>query len=138
MSAPNPFTMNSTECAFELDARSYTQSTMSYISIVGLQNSLREIIRLEPNQIERHAKSLFNLLLDGLRGTKWKPKLNQIETCNSPHIVSIENSIDDLDESLQKLKKNGIICSSRSGRIRISLAHYNNQNDVVRLIESLS
>ena len=138
MSAPNPFAMNSTECAFELDARSYTQSTMSYISIVGLQNSVREIIRLEPNQIERHAKSLFNLLLDGLRGTKWKPKLNQIETCNSPHIVSIENSIDDLDESLQKLKKNGIICSSRSGRIRISLAHYNNQNDVVHLIESLS
>lgn len=138
MSAPNPFAMNSTECAFELDARSYTQSTMSYISIVGLQNSLREIIRLEPNQIERHAKSLFNLLLDGLRGTKRKPKLNQIETCNSPHIVSIENSISDLDESLQKLKKNRIICSSRSGRIRISLAHYNNQNDVVRLIKSLT
>ena len=138
MSAPNPFEMNSTECAFELDARSYTQSTMSYISIIGLQTSLREIIKLGPDQIERHAKSLSNLLLDGLHETTWKPKLNQIKACNSHHIVSIENSINYLDEFLQKLKKSDVICSSRGGRIRISLAHYNDQSDVVRLIESLT
>ena len=138
MSAPNPFQMNSTECTFEFDARSYTQSTMSYISIVGLQTSLREILRLGPDRIEKHSNSLANLLLDEISKTKWNPILNQIEACNSNHIVSIESATEPLDGTLEKLKENGLICSSRGGKIRVSLAHYNDESDIANLIEHLT
>ena len=138
MSAPNPFQMNSTECTFEFDARSYTQSTMSYISIVGLQTSLREILRLGPDRIEKHSNSLANLLLDEISKTKWNPILNQIEACNSNHIVSIESATEPVEATLEKLKENGLICSSRGGKIRVSLAHYNDESDIANLIEHLT
>ena len=138
MSAPNPFEMNSTECNFELDARSYTQSTMSYISIIGLQNSLKEIITLDPNKIEKHAKSLANLLLNELHNTNLVPEINKIESCNSNHIIPLKCPNDTLKKVLIKLKRKNIICSLRNGKIRLSLAHYNDECDIIKLLEALT
>ena len=62
MGAPNPFKMESNKCEYFKNAKSYTQSTMSYVSIVGLEKSIKEIIKLNPSKIENHSKNYQNIL----------------------------------------------------------------------------
>ena len=130
--------MNPYDCKFETDARSFTQSTMSYISVIGLQRSLKELIELDPFVIENHGKKIANLLFQGLENSDWSAVKNMKENCSSFHIVSLENETIDPAAVNKMLKEANIICSFRGGRIRVSLAHYNNAADVNKLLEVLN
>ena len=66
MGAPNPFKMESNKCEYFKNAKSYTQSTMSYVSIVGLEKSIKEIIKLNPSKIENHSKKLSKYLIKNI------------------------------------------------------------------------
>ena len=138
MGAPKPFEMSPTTCFFETDARSYTQSTMSYISMVGLQASLKEITQLNPSKIEEHTNLLGDLFLNLMEKTKWIPWSKRGKSYYARHIISLESDMDSLDRALNKLRIQNIICSSRNGRIRFSLAHYNNENDIKRVVQALT
>ena len=39
---------------------------------------------------------------------------------------------------LKRLKKNKIICSLRNKKLRLSIAHFNNQKDIENLLETLN
>ena len=59
---------------------------------------------------------------------------------NSNHIISFQSKSNILEPSiiLKRLKKNKIICSLRNKKIRLSIAHFNNQKDIENLLETLN
>jgi len=137
MSTQNPFETQATKLDFPKNARKYTQSTMSYLTVKGLELSIGELIHLNPLKIEKHALSLSNYLLEALNGTKWTAFREVDSLERSPNILSIGNPNIDSKKLPQSLKDKKIVCSLRNGRLRVSIAHYNSQEDIDALLAVL-
>ena len=138
MGAADPFDFKATKLPLANDARRYTQSTMSYISIRGLTVAISEILTLNPINIEAHARSLATLLFEELEGTDWTPYGADGTVLQAPNIITLtHNDFGRVGKAEQSLRKNKIIVGSRNNRIRVSLAHYNNENDVSTLVQVL-
>ena len=137
MGAADPFDLQATRLPLAPDARRYTQSTMSYVSIVGLRAAIEELLRLSPTRIEGHAQALAARLMDGLEGTGWRPYRPQRDPAASPHIVTLAHPSAGSETTLQALLDARIVCSLRNGRVRLSLAHYNDEADVAAVVAAL-
>ena len=137
MGAKNPFNINNDKLDLALGAKRYTQSTMSYISLKSLNVSIKEILNLGIHNIASHSENLKKYLLSSLNKDKFKT-LNGNEKLLSSHIISISNNEMDSTKITKILFDNGIICSLRNGFIRISLAHYNDQTDIDKLLSVLN
>ena len=133
----DPFEMDATRLLLSNTASKYTQSTLSYISVVGLVKAIDMLIGVGIANIECHAKELSTILTEGLKNCEFKPycKLTGKETAN--HIIALESSTRNIELILKRLKENNIVCGSRNNRIRISVAHYNNEEDIAHLLYCL-
>ena len=138
MGAEKPFDFDAKSVAFASDARRYTQSTMSYVSIAGLTVSIEQLLSLGETRIEEHARQLAKMLVDGAREYGWEPFHDIHKVSASPHIISLEHSRKSAWETVEKLRDQRIICSARSGRVRVSLAPYNDASDVMKLLQALA
>ena len=58
MGAPLPFAFDATRMLLAEDARRFTQSTMSYLSVVGLTAALDQLLTTGLDKIEHHATRL--------------------------------------------------------------------------------
>jgi cysteine desulfurase/selenocysteine lyase len=137
MGAPDPFDFKATSLLLADDARRYTQSTMSYISMTGLTVAISELLTMGLDAIESHAGSLASLLADGLDGSGWKPFRSIGGKAASPHIISLSHDSGDVEATVAALRAENIVCGSRNNRIRISLAHFNDESDVQSLVQVL-
>jgi selenocysteine lyase/cysteine desulfurase len=138
MGAADPFDFNTKSISFASDARRFTQSTMSYVSIAGLIVSIEQLLSLGENRIEAHARRLATMLVDGAREYGWEPFHDVHDVAGSPHIISLGHSRKPARETVEKLRDQGIICSARGERIRISLAPYNDTSDVMKFFQALA
>ncbi len=140
MGAPNPFKMESNKCEYFKNAKSYTQSTMSYVSIVGLEKSIKEIIKLNPSKIENHSKKLSKYLMKNINKKKWQIYHNEKNINKSFHIIAFKPKAKQIEpiKVFKILKKNNIICSLRDNKLRLSIAHFNNQKDINHLLGILN
>ena len=138
MGTDNPFDLQPEKLLYANDARKFTQSTMSYISIKGLETSIKEIINLNIQKISDHSDKLAKILSSGLKGSKWRTYRSLNDQSASSHIVSLQSSSENIDHTLQKLKIAKIVCGTRNNRLRISIAHFNNEADINSLINALS
>jgi cysteine desulfurase/selenocysteine lyase len=138
MGAPDPFAFDARSIQLADDARRYTQSTMSYVSVAGLTVSLDQLLSLGVHQIEEHARQLASILVDGSAGYGWKPFRPLGEPAASSHIISLAHSSNSIEEAAAALRSRNIVCSTRGGRIRISLAPYNDESDVDTVIEAFA
>ena len=129
--------MDATRLLLSNTASKYTQSTLSYISVVGLVEAIDMLIGVGIANIEYHAKELSTRFTEGLKNCKFKPygKLTGKETAN--HIIALESSTRNIELILKRLKENNVVCGSRNNRIRISIAHYNNEEDIAHLLYCL-
>ncbi|MDP6686516.1 MAG: aminotransferase class V-fold PLP-dependent enzyme [Acidobacteriota bacterium] len=137
MGAPEPFGFDATSLLVATDARRFTQSTMSYVSMAGLTASLKQLLSLDAKRIEAHAETLASLLFDKLASSGWDPFRNLDDASASPHIISIAHETRNYEAATAMLRAQGIVCGTRGGRIRVSLAPYNDENDVQALVETL-
>ena len=138
MGASDPFDFDAKSVSFASDARRFTQSTMSYVSITGLTVSIEQLLSLGENRIEEHARQLAALLVDGAREYGWEPFHDVHAVAASPHIISLAHSRQSARETVEKLRNQRIICSARGERIRVSLAPYNDAGDVMKLLQALA
>ena len=137
MGAPDPFDMQATRLPLANDARRYTQSTMSYVSLKGLTVAIAELLAMGPEMIEAHAGSLAALLVEELDGSGWTPFRAIDDEAASAHIITLGHPEGGVEDTVKALRDARFICGSRGGRIRISLAHYNDENDVRSLVQVL-
>jgi selenocysteine lyase/cysteine desulfurase len=138
MGASDPFDFDAKSLSFASDARRFTQSTMSYVSIAGLTVSIEELLSLGENQIETHARQLAAMLVDGAHEYGWEPFHDVHGVPASPHIVSLAHSRQSARDTVEKLRDQRIICSARGERVRVSLAPYNDAGDVMKLLQALA
>ena len=137
MGAPDPFDMQATKLPLANDARRFTQSTMSYMTMAGLTVSLGELLTMGAGNIEAHAQSLARLLDEKLKGTDWAPFRSTDDKAASAHIISLGNPADNVENTLLKIRNANIVCGSRNRRIRVSIAHFNDENDIQTFVKIL-
>ena len=137
MGAPDPFDMQATKLPLANDARRFTQSTMSYMTMAGLTVSLGELLTMGAGNIEAHAQSLARLLDEKLKGTNWAPFHSTDDKAASAHIISLGNPAGNVENTLLKIRNANIVCGSRNRRIRVSIAHFNDENDIQTFVKIL-
>jgi cysteine desulfurase / selenocysteine lyase len=138
MGASNPFQFDATSVSLANDARRYTQSTMSYVSLAGLVVAVEQLLSLGEARIEAHARSLAAMLVSDAGKYGWQPFRSVGDSAGSPHIISLGRSRERVHAIVESLRSQNIVCGTRGGRIRISLAPYNDASDVDTLVEALA
>jgi cysteine desulfurase / selenocysteine lyase len=137
MSAPAPFDFDATTVPFASDAKRFTLSTMSYVSVAGLSAAIGQLLAIGEGRIEAHARQLAMRLIEGVREYGWKPfrDIGSVSAC--PHIIALRHEHEPAAAAIERLRARGIICSARGNRVRISLAPYNDSNDVAAVVDAL-
>jgi len=135
MGAPAPFEFDATSVSLANDARRYTQSTMSYVTMAGLVVAVEQLLSLGEARIEVHARSLAAMLVSEARRFGWQPFRSVGDPAGSPHIISLGHPRERTQAIVERLRSHNIVCGIRGGRMRISLAPYNDASDVNSLIE---
>ena len=130
MGAPDPFHFEATQLLLADDARRYTQSTMSYISLAGLTAALEERLAFDEAVIEMHACQLASHLLEKVEPLGWCPFRPLESQSAAAHIVSLAHPSLSVEAAVAALRANGVVCGSRNGRIRVSIAPYNHEADI--------
>ena len=138
MGAPSPFAFDATRLPLAEGARRFTQSTMSYISVVGLTTAMDRLLAIGLDRVERHATRLHDLLLDAVEDRGWQPFRNRADPTAASHIVSLGRRGRLSAEAMTRLRRAKIVCSTRGDRLRVSLAPYNNEDDIGALAGALS
>lgn len=138
MGAPDPFAFDATRLLLAEDARRYTQSTMSYVSMAGLTAALDALAALDEDRLEAHARTLATRLIDGAAAYGWHPFRRLNDAAASPHLIALAHSTLKAAMMVQALRHDRIVCSARNNRLRISLAPYNNDHDIDALVEALA
>jgi len=138
MGASAPFCFDATSVSLASDARRYTQSTMSYASMAGLVVAVEQLLALGEARIEAHARSLAAMLVSDASKYGWQPFRSVGDPAGSPHIISLGRPRESAQAIVERLRSHNIVCGTRGGRIRISLAPYNDASDVNALGEAFS
>jgi selenocysteine lyase/cysteine desulfurase len=138
MGATEPFGFDATSLSLANDARRYTQSTMSYVCIAGLVAAIEQLLSLDETRIEAHARSLAATLVSEAAKYGWQPFRSVGDPAGSPHIISLSRPRKSVRAMVERLRSHNIVCSTRGGRIRISLAPYNDESDVNTLLKALA
>jgi selenocysteine lyase/cysteine desulfurase len=129
MGASDPFQFDATRMLLASDARRYTLSTMSYLSVVGLTTAIDQLLAIGMENLEHHAERLAHLLVGAVEPYGWRPFRPLDDEAASAHIISLGRQGADVAGILNRLRTVGIVCSPRGGRLRVSLAPYNDEDD---------
>jgi selenocysteine lyase/cysteine desulfurase len=138
MGASDPFGFDATSVSLANDARRYTQSTMSYASMAGLVATIGQLLSVGEPRIEAHARSLAAMLISRASKNGWQPFRGVGDPAGSPHLISLGRPRESVEAIVERLRSDNIVCGTRGGRIRTSLAPYNDASDVDTLVESLA
>jgi selenocysteine lyase/cysteine desulfurase len=138
MGAPEPFQFDATRILLAEDARRFTQSTMSYVSVAGLTVAIDQLLTVGTEELERHAGRLGHMLVDAVEPYGWHPFRHLDDPAASLHIISLGRQGDELEEVSERLRNAGVVCSSRGGRLRVSLAPYNDESDIAAFANALA
>lgn len=135
--AADPFAFDATDLSLAPDARRFTQSTMSYVSVTGLTTSIGELLRLGIGEVERHATRLADALVAGTEPLGWRPYRQPGDPAAAANLVALTPPTGSIDGVAQRLRSHAVVCSVRGGRLRVSLAPYNDQDDIESLVAAL-
>ena len=138
MGAPAPFALDATRMPLAEGARRFTQSTMSYLSVVGLTTAMDQLLGVGVDRVEQHASRLRDLLLDVVEDRGWQPFRPRGDPAAAPHIVSLARRGELAADVLPRLRRARIVCSTRGDRLRVSLAPYNDEDDIAALATALA
>jgi cysteine desulfurase / selenocysteine lyase len=138
MGTEHPFEFDATRLGFAQGARRWTQSTMAYVSVAGLTAALDELFALGQNRIRQHAEQLSRMLIHRVSGLGWTPFRPAAAQAAAPHLVSLGHIERDAEETASELRRHGVVCGARNGRLRVSFACYNNSEDVETLVGLLT
>jgi cysteine desulfurase/selenocysteine lyase len=138
MGAPDPFGFDAMNLLVADDARRFTQSTMSYVTMAGLTVAVDQLLSLGVARIEAHSRALAGPLIDGLACLGWRPFRSLDDAAASTHVLSIAHPSRSPEMVIPALEEQNIVCGTRGGRLRVSLAPYNDEGDVQRFVEAVT
>lgn len=137
MGAPDPFDFDARSLPMASDARRYTQSTMSYVSVAGLTTAIEILLSIGEKRIEAHSEQLASMLVAELGNYGWHAFRHPGDSSACSHIVVFSHPGRKAEETAKDLADRSIVCSARGGRIRVSIAPYNDENDIDMITQVL-
>ena len=137
MGAPDPFDFDATSLAMANDARRYTQSTMSYASVACLMAAVEELAAVGGERIESHAMGLARLLVEEAGRRGWMPFRSPSDADGCAHIVALSHPDRSAEDARRALEGRRIVCGVRGGRVRVSIAPYNDESDIEAIAQAL-
>ena len=90
-----------------------------------------------PDPVEQHATRLRDLLLDAIEDRGWQPFRRGRPRSRIAHRLAGTPGTESADVQTE-LRKSGIVCGLRGDRLRVSLAPYNDQDDIAALAAALA
>ena len=106
--------------------------------MAGLTVAVEQLLSVGEAQIEAHARRLAAMLVSGASKYGWQAFRSASDPAASPHIISLGHPRQRVQAIVERLRSHNIVCGIRGGRIRISLAPYNDASDVNSLIEAFA
>jgi len=137
LGAPDPFDFDATSVKYAEGGMRFTQSTLSYVSVAGLTAALKELQLVSMNDRVSHARALAQKLEDEALLNGWMPFRRSNDESASANIVTLVKPSANLNSSVDALRKNNVVCGIRNGRLRVSLAAYNDGSDIDALARAL-
>lgn len=124
------FTFREFKC--HSSARRFEIGSPNFIGLHGMLASVKYILKVGLDRIEEKNLSLAEQLVNYLRELKLKTETPLVNGAPQSSIVSFKTSR--VKELHEKLTRNRIVTSIRSGAIRVSPHFYNDEEDVEKLI----
>ena len=111
---------------------------MSYLSVAGLTTAMDQLLAIGLDRVEQHATRLHDLLLHAVEDGGWLPFRRPADPAAASHIVSLGRPGTKSAGVLTQLHRAGVVCSLRVDRLRVSLAPYNDEDDIAALAAALA
>jgi cysteine desulfurase/selenocysteine lyase len=103
-------------------------------NLVGFDASLEFVLHMGPETVERHNRSLIELMYERLPKDRCVPASPLDAAKRGPYGCFAARTPEKTVELYQKLRKENVIVSLREGNIRVSPHLYNTERDIDRLI----
>lgn len=139
MGADQPFAFDARQLRPAPGARRLEQSTLAYVSALGLTQSVTRLNSLGYEAIETHARLLAEELVETVESLGWRPFRSLDDPSASAHIVALRHP--DLDAVAVRRSlhdEHRVVTSARQDAIRISLHVYNDSSDIDVLARALT
>ena len=137
MGSVDPFGFDATSVSLASDARRYTQSTMSYVSMAGLVVAIEQLLSLGESRIEAHARSLAAMLVSEASKHGWQPFRSAGDPAGSSHIISLGRP----RVAYKQLSTDFVVrvlCVVHVAAALYLLAPYNDESDINALVEAFA
>ena len=115
-------------------ARRFQSGTPSVAGVYGACAALEQVERAGPAAVRRHVLDLAGRLLERADERELPVRTPRPEAERGPLVVL---EVADADRVASSLAAEGILCSARSGGLRVAFHYYNTSGDVDRLVDAL-
>lgn len=115
-------------------ARSFEIGTYPYHDFFGMNESLKLLLEVGMENIEKRVIALTDLLIQKLSEIS-RPILSPLDPCHRSAILSFGGN--NLDRIFSSLRDEGIYVSKREGGIRVSPHFYNTEEEIIALTDVL-
>ena len=135
-SAVNPYAFDSAPLSIKPSAGRYEGGSLNMAGFLGLAESLRLLLELEPAWIAEQIRGIADYACDRLSARGFTIHSDRREPHDSG-IISFSSDDAAPYQLRSTAKQRNVIISCRGGKLRISPHGYNNRNDIDRLIDAL-
>jgi cysteine desulfurase/selenocysteine lyase len=111
-------------------------NSISWLAAVGNEAALSVFDLFGADAIYRRNRELAGILRASLSDAGWPPV--DVPEVNRSSIVSVPLGDREPAHVLAELKRRDIVCSARSGNLRLAIHFYNDEEDIARLASGLS
>jgi len=112
--------------------------TSNYFNFAAMDASLQFVLQLGPETVQAHNRKLIDLLFERLPKDRCVPASPLDAAHRGPYGCFTARTPERTAELYQKLRKENIIVSLREGNIRVSPHVYNTEQDIDRLIATIT
>jgi len=117
------------------DSRRFTTGTAPAGHLIAFAESLRMLLELGTENIQRHTHGLLDTLIAALNSDARYSMQSPLDESQRSSILSF--TCDGYQELFARLQKNNIVCAQREGGIRIAPHCYSSESDIKHLLTFL-
>ena len=111
-------------------------SSISWLAAIGSQAALTIFDGFGPGTVYARNRELSTRLRAALNNIGWDPV--DLPEQNRSTIISVPLGDSEPSQVLGTLSEQGIICSARDGNLRLAIHFYNHEDDIERLVTTLT
>ncbi len=122
---------------FRKDGGAYENSTPNTLGMIGMESSIELFLKLGVENIFNHILKLQDIFIENIKGTEYVIVSNQ-QTVHRSNILIFTHKDKSKNELIQSnLEKENIFIALREGFLRLSAHLFNNEEEIMELVNVL-